>query len=353
MLEGPQAQRLGPAPGTQIASVGDCMRRPNPRPVDAQPLGIADFESVLPLVRQHQFKPYRNYRTLTARAQEEVLVADIKATLLHPDAFAYVAGSGQPSAAVIARRLAWDSNFFGVPMARIEYLLGEEPVTCEAVLQACLEAFRHAGVLHTAARIDVADMATTALLESYGFRLVGGLVTYVARPAKEGVKLVRQFGNIRYATESDGPELAQIAEAAFKGARSRFHNDPHLPRDRADKLYGEWARRCISGEMAETVLVAEGRNGRLLGFLAFRRCEPVSTVSGVPIYGSGLGACRPGTMGAYPGLIRSGSIWAHERGGVAELQAFNNNFNATSIFEAIGFHCRRAEYNFHLWLGDG
>ena len=44
--------------------------------------------------------------------------------------------------------------------------------------------------------------------------------------------------------------------------------------------------------MADIVLVSEGADGRLVGFLAWRRRQPVSDVGGVAVFGGGLGACR-------------------------------------------------------------
>ncbi|HEX2139456.1 MAG TPA: hypothetical protein VHG33_07075, partial [Woeseiaceae bacterium] len=76
----------------------------------------------------------------------------------------------------------------------------------------------------------------------------------------------------------------------------------------------------------------------------------VSTVSGVPVFGGGLGACRIDTPGAYAGLIRAGTVWAHARDGVAECQTQNYNFPTIRIYEAVGAHYVRGEYTLHAWL---
>ena len=106
----------------------------------------------------------------------------------------------------------------------------------------------------------------------------------------------------------------------------------------------------VGQTMADTILVSEGTDGQLLGFLAFRRREPVSSVGGVPVFGGGLGACRLDMPGAYAGLIRAGTVWAHERDGVAECQTQNYNFPTIRIYEAVGAHYVRAEYTLHLSL---
>ncbi len=177
------------------------------------------------------------------------------------------------------------------------------------------------------------------------------LVTYTTRPVKEPPNAVREVGTIRDFKPADAPALLEIASEAYRGFRGRFHLDPHLPDDRCDAFYVEWARQCLAGTMAETILVSEGADGRLLGFLAFKRREPVSSIGGIPVFGGGLGACRADTPGAYAGLIRAGTVWAHDRLGVAECQTQNYNFPTIRIYEAVGAHYVRGEYTLHCWLG--
>lgn len=313
--------------------------------------GPDDAASLLPLVHGYAFKPYRHYRTFSRQAQAAVLAAELQAALTDPEGMVYAAGGEEARAAVVARRLPWDSAFFGVPMARIDYLLGDDAAARETALLACLDGLREAGVCHVSARADVADLVTTAMLERHGFRLMDALVTYTMRPGRMPPDTVREMGRVRPLRDGEGPELVAIAEEAFRGFQGRFHLDPHLPRGRADALYGEWARACVDGHMADTVLVCEGKGERLMGFLAFRRREPVSTVGGLPVFGGGLGACRRDTPGAYAGLVRAGTLWAHHNGGVAECQTQNHNFPTIRVYEAVGARYVRAEYTLHAWLG--
>jgi hypothetical protein len=312
--------------------------------------GLGEASLVLPLAEGYAFNPYRNYRMLSRRARAAVLAAEVEAALRDADGMVCVHAAGGEPAAAVARRLPWDSSFFGVPMARVDYLLGADPAARLAALRACLARLRGEGARHVSARVDVADVEAAGMLEDCGFRLKDALVTYAARPGQDVSDRVRTFGSVRPLRDEDGPELVAIARAAFRSFRGRFHADASLPRDRVDAFYEEWARQCLSLHMAQTVLVSEASDGSLLGFLAFRRREPVSTVSGVPVFGGGLGACRPDAAGAYAGLIRAGTLWAHQRGGVAECQTQNHNFPTIRIYEAVGARYVRAEYTFHLSL---
>jgi RimJ/RimL family protein N-acetyltransferase len=318
----------------------------NPR---LRPLTSQDQDVLSQIVKSYGFSAYRNYRSFTSEAQAASIQADVLDAVSDLKNPAYVSGEGQNLAAAVARHLSWDSEFFGVGMARLDYVFGSAPSERETVLKSTLESLRASGVRHVSARVDAADHATTVLLQEHSFRYMGALLTHVARPGKDEPKEVKAVGNIRLFEPGMGEELVQLATDAFAGTASRFHIDPHLPQDRSQEFYTEWARACVSGKMADTIIIAEDA-GRLIGFLAFRTVNPISRTSGTPIFGGGLGACRPGSGGAYAGLIRAGVLWAHKSGAIAEVQTPADNTAAIHIFEAVGFSHRRTDYLFHLWL---
>jgi hypothetical protein len=309
-----------------------------------------DLIRVEDAVQAYAFKAYRNYRVLSRKAQNAVMRAEVEATLHHPDGIVLETESAAGHAVAVGRLLAWDTGFFGIPMGRIEYVLATSGAAAELAIGQMNDALRARGVRHVSARVDIEDLTAMAALESCGYRLMDALVTYTTRPHKEPPNPVREVGVIREFRSADGPELVRIAEDAYRGFRGRFHLDPHVPDERCDAFYAEWARQCIAHTMADTILVSAGPSGQLLGFLAFRKREPVSTIGGVAVYGGGLGACRRDTPGAYAGLIRAGTVWAHDRDGVAECQTQNYNFPTIRIYEAVGAHYVRADYTLHCWL---
>jgi hypothetical protein len=318
--------------------------------VTVRQLVAGELAAVEPLVHGYAFKPYRNYRMMPRKTQSAVMRTEVADTLAHGDGIVLHLLDGGEEAMAVARVLAWDSRFFEIPMGRVDYVLASSDHLVPCVIERTVEALRARGVRHISARVDVADVATVAACEANGFRLMDALVTYITRPGKEPPNNVREVGTIRPFEPRDAAELLEIASAAYAGFRGRFHLDPHIADDRCDAFYVEWARQSLGGTMADMTLVSEGADGRLLGFLAFRRREPVSSVGRVPVFGGGLGACRTDTPGAYAGLIRSGTLWAHTHGGVAECQTQNYNFPTIRIYEAVGAHYVRAEYTLHRWV---
>jgi hypothetical protein len=314
---------------------------------------MAHVAEVLAQAGGYEFDPYRDYHVFTEAQRRAVLLAEVEETLRHPDGRVYLCETGGGRAVVVARRLAWDSAFFGVPMARVEYLFADTPGTQWHALRMCLDALQAEGVRHVSRRVDVADVASAAPLEELGFRLMDTLLTYASRPGLEPAQPVQSRGRIRPLRDADVEGLLEITRVAFRDFRSRFHADPRLPRERADRFYEEWARQSFAGSMAERVLVSEEDSGELLGFLAFRRREPVSAVTGIPVFGGGVGACRLDKPGAWKGLIHAGTVWAHENGGVAETQTPSHNVPSIQGFQAVGAHMVRGEFTFHLSLNAG
>jgi len=305
------------------------------------------------LVAAYPFKPYRQYRAYSRREQQAILLAEVDATLAIAGEFSRWADGERPRAAAIARPLTWDSAYFGVPMGRLDYVLTTPEAKAadrRLVVAAACAAARETGLRHLTARVDVGDLETLAVLEDQGFRTMDALATYIMRPGKDTPRDVRSVGPVRLATPADHDAVLAITREAYRGYRGRFHLDPHLPPDRADGFYEEWARQCLAGVMSDVLMVSEDSAGRVIGYLAHRRRQPASTI-GMPIYGGGLGACRRDTPGAYASLIRDSAVWAHAQGAVAECQTQNANFPVIRVYESVGFHYVRAEYTLHAWLG--
>ena len=321
---------------------------------DIRSLDRSGLPVLRPLIHAYPFKPFRNYRVLSRRLQDAVLEAEVGSVLDSPDGRVLVAGeAGPPHVALVFRRLPWDSGFFGVSMGRIEYVLraDENREALDGILDGCEAWCRREGIQHVSARLDVGDTDAIAALEDHGYRLMDALVTYTYHPKREPPPTLREMGILREYRPEDADELVAIAAESYRGFRGRFHLDPHLADDRCDELYVEWARQCCRGRMADQIFVTEDSGGRVHGFLGFRRREPVSSVGGVPVFGGGLGACRRESPGAYLGLIRAGTVWALDRGGVAECQTQNYNFPTVRVYETVGARYVRADYTFHAWYG--
>jgi L-amino acid N-acyltransferase YncA len=308
------------------------------------------------LITRFPYNPYRHYRILSRRRQADVLRALIRQPAEGGIGTAFVAssrGSAGPHAACLLRQLDWETEFFGLPMGRLESMLGSDanPEALRGLLGTVVAEARAQGVVHLAARVDIADCRTVHMLEDLGFRLMDTLVTYIYGRKERPPEDVRNMGLQRPYEPKDRDQLLEIAAEAYSDFKGRYHNDPHLADERATAMYVEWARRCVDGEWAEQILVTEDGNGYLHGFATFRRIEPVSTVGGVGVYGGGLGGCRRQRPGAYMGLLQGATQWIYVKGAVTECQTQSFNFPTIRLYEALAQRFVRAEHTFHVQLG--
>jgi hypothetical protein len=317
-------------------------------------LAAADAALVDALVDRYPFKTYRNYRLLSRRKQADVMRAEIERARQAAGSFGIVAGDGSDCAVVLARPLAWDSEFFNLPMGRLDYVLRSADATpaclCGAV-DAALERFRSAGVKHVAVKTDVADADAVGAVENSGFRLMDALVTYIAHPRRAAMRRVKEVGRIRAFEPRDAEQVLEITAEAYRDFRGRFQLDPHLPRARSAAFYLEWARQCVAGAMADRIYVSDDGHGRLIGWASVKRAEPVSTIGGAVVSSGSLGACRPDRPGAYAALIGTAAIDNHAAGVLTEASTQNANFAMVRVLEAVGAQYARADYTFHAWLG--
>ncbi len=308
-----------------------------------------------PLIDAFPFKPYRNYRVLSRARQGAVMRTEIDNALKNPDARVLgVRVDGALQATAVFHRLPWDSAFFDLPMARISHLLrapGSSRASLNAAVAAAVDYGRSIGVKHIAARADIADTSATGALEDHGFRMMDALASYIYHPKREAPGPIKEMGVLRMFRPEDTEQVIDITREGYTGFRGRFHLDPHLPDDRCDAMYLEWARRACLFELADVVLVTEDGHGELHGYTCYRQIEPVSTAGGVVMCGNGIGACRRKRPGAYMGLIREATEQIHGRGAVTECQTQNFNFPTVRIYEALGIQYVRADYTLHAWLG--
>jgi hypothetical protein len=83
--------------------------------VSARPIDLESLPALDPLVEAYPFKPYRNYRVLSRKKQDDVLRAELRGALAAGGGFGFASAGDIPPAAALVRPLPWDSGFFGVP----------------------------------------------------------------------------------------------------------------------------------------------------------------------------------------------------------------------------------------------
>lgn len=161
--------------------------------------------------------------------------------------------------ALLAERLAWDSDFFGLGVARLNAVFPLEApfVRLDAVwnkpLEKLLKQAQRRGVRYLFAMVDPRDTALLRSLGELGFALIETRY-YHHGPLTEPPEGERF--PVREARPEDVPSLARTA-AEQVNPYDRFHADPFMQGEDTGRLMRRWIEESIAGRMADLVLVPD------------------------------------------------------------------------------------------------
>jgi ribosomal protein S18 acetylase RimI-like enzyme len=308
-----------------------------------------------------QYCPYRNYK-LEGHKFEKHIIEDISDVLSNKNNFALAASSQNKFVGLISlEQLKWDTNYFGIRMAKIPHLIVHRkyPQQFELRRQLIIRLMQECSarnIKHLSARVAKEDVSSIHALESHGFRLMDLIVTGFVNingwisPETKPKWPVREF------SPHELPILVELANEAFiKGriARQRFHNDPFLPIEKSDKLYVQWLINASKG-LADTILVAE-MNNKPVGFCACRVERELSKRIGFRIGVIFLTGVLPSARGkgVHSSMLDYALKWFSNKVDVVEIGAEVSNYAAQRGWRNYGFKIVRSQCTFHKSLQVG
>jgi dTDP-4-amino-4,6-dideoxy-D-galactose acyltransferase len=226
--------------------------------------------------------------------------------------------------------LDWDTEFWGVPIGRVEGAILDADRLREADAWA---KENEIACLYFLA--DSADAPSAHAGEVGGFRLMD-LRVVLARPAT-GDDAV---GELREARPEDAEPLRAIARASH--GVTRFYADPNFPEERCDDLYDTWISRSLEG-WADGVLVADV-DGRPAGYVS---CHVDGSTGSIGLIAVDADVRRAGLGVA---LSRGAVAFCRERG-VDEISVVTQGRNAAALrtFQRAGFLVDSIGLWFHKW----
>ncbi len=229
--------------------------------------------------------------------------------------------------------LDWDSEYFEFKTAKILPQQLEE-----SELVKVLDNMRQDGVrlAYWPAKQPV-EFNTEAL----GGRLVDKKVTFIA-----GLKNIVNDHVITKVKlyQEDMPQEDLLELAIQAGQFSRFATDPKFPREKFIALYHEWMRKCISGELADAILVIPEDNA-LIGMVTVQNKEGVGDI--------GLIAVKKAYRGKHYGerLVRAAQYWFLEHDiFTGKVVTQRENRAACYLYQKCGYHIKHTDYLYHFWL---
>lgn len=233
----------------------------------------------------------------------------------------------------LCRFLEWDSEFFGVRVARVQ-VSRLAPDTASAIVEWCRA--NTIDLLYFLADSD--DPPTVRLAEDRGFRLVDLRVTLDR--ALDGALRPPAYA-VRAAQNSDLPALRAMARAGFR--QSRFYADPLIPAGRADALYEIWVEKRMN-DPASHVLVVDA-NGAAVGFIT---CLCAGALGTIDLFGVGEAARGRGIGQA---LVQGALAWFAGQGAQrASVVTQGRNIAAQRLYQRSGFTTSAVQLWYHRWF---
>jgi hypothetical protein len=228
--------------------------------------------------------------------------------------------------------LAWDTEFFGVPIGRVDL----DGATAEGLDHVHAEA-RDLGLACVYGSLDPVHLSTSALAQQRGWTLVDVATTFdlavsePAIPAPPGVET-------RVATAADREALAPLARGLAPW--TRYAADPRFGLEAATRLQEAWLDRALAPSAPDHSAVLAEQDGEVIAFIGRvddgrRRVDAVGTTR------RGSGAARY--------LIEGARGWA---GDVPLLGGpiMARNVAALRYVSHCSYRVCLVRYQLHLWL---
>ncbi len=240
------------------------------------------------------------------------------------------------------RRLEWDSNFFGFPVASI--IPGELTIP---VLRRTIEELRDKGfrLVYWASQMNMNDIAVE--VRALGGFLVDRKVTLskeLHRNDRSGEEenALPEHRVEEYTDSHLTPELEALAVEA--GRYSRFREDPEIPEEKFRELYRLWVENSINHRIAEAVFVVRVES-RIAGMLTAGEKNRRGDI--------GLLSVDPNRRrkGIGTALVKRADVFFSLHGySYSQVVTQERNIPALKLYKKCGYEVERVEnfYHFHL-----
>jgi RimJ/RimL family protein N-acetyltransferase len=149
----------------------------------------------------------------------------------------------------------WDTAIYGDPVLQVTRLEVRGPTASQDL--AAFERARDATGSHlVSCRLPHDKLRESMLLESAGFRFIEMLYLPELELADRASGSDDEGVEVRRATEADLPRVLEIAGSAFRN--ERFHVDPRLSIELADRRYSNWAASSLTHPSQRLFVICDG-----------------------------------------------------------------------------------------------
>lgn len=235
--------------------------------------------------------------------------------------------------------LGWDSNFFGFPCYKIQFISG---INFSDVLNEWMLKKTNPQKSHVYIQVPSSDISCVQSLSQCGFSLIETRLNYFQD--------LRNFSfekryPVRFAEEADTKSIGIIARK-MRNIYDRFHADPAL-QIKADDFLERYASESVKG-FADWVLIPNDPAIHSHSFLTAKLLKSHWEKWGIPISKMVLSAVDSDTnKGWYKKLITEMSIRLFEEGAhYAYMNTQSTNKAVIHVWENLGYRYGSSDYIF-------
>jgi hypothetical protein len=206
------------------------------------------------------WSPLDFIRGISIDGDKQIFLNGICRPLDEPNDLRFVFNDPKEGAiAVMGERLTWDSNFFGYGIAKLH---GMYPLTAPGyrpfadlttALHTFLKKATDSNIRYIFAHVDPRDLALMRVLGEQGFCLIEPRI-YFHRGIRE-YEYIKRYA-ARPANTEDLPCITAVTRDTVN-IFDRFHADPFIEKEQADRLMEQWIRVSLSKEFSDVVMVPD------------------------------------------------------------------------------------------------
>ena len=266
----------------------------------------------------YEFKPYYFVTAAGDEGLNKILNGRIAKFLSiatsHPDKAAMFLArddSGRLVGFAGAQVLDFDTAVLDIPSGKIPFaIVGPCDIenydtsrkAADALVCSILDWFNEKGIVFTNIRTAAMELPLIHALEKLGFYLIDNGMTAIYH--KDSVTRYEKGSyDIRLFADKDLQTVLDIMKGAY--THDRFHQDPHIPYEKAEELYQLWIRRIATDPHDQEWLLIAERKGQIKGFLQYENNREFADATGMGLFSYGPAAVvRDRTaLGAYYTLL--------------------------------------------------
>lgn len=244
--------------------------------------------------------------------------------------------SGKVVALAVVEVNRWESDYFGLPMARLHCFASKAASTDQVVdiVQRSLDqAFHQEGIRHVSADIDIDDYRVVNSLFRCGFEVMDIKRTYFTNRLHSGSDYERFLAAVRDYQPDDALAVADIIGSAHFD--TRFTRDGCLDSKKSEQLYRDWFGRLIADAGVSSQVVVFERNGKVVGCGGIGEMDFSSYGLARKMRTGSLYACSSDGVGGYGPVLYCLTRDALRSHGLVETTVSLNNAAAVRVVEGV------------------